>query len=78
MDLNGQWTRAGRLNQARYGHNVIYDGQHIMVVGGNNYRQTEKCLLNSGTVTCTLQNPELPNYQNYPELFLIPDAFCKN
>ena len=44
MDLDGQWTEAGKMNQARYGHNVIYNGVFIMVIGGwpENWAENDK------------------------------------
>ena len=75
MDLDGQWTWAGELIERRSGHNVIYDGQNMMIIGDSG--QTEKCLVQDGLVSCTLQEPELINYESYPELFLVSDGFCK-
>ena len=77
MDLNGQWTKAGELNQARDGHNVMYDGQYLMVVGGGPEGQTEKCTLADGLISCTSQNPLLYLYVDYPEIFLVSDDFCR-
>ena len=77
MDDSGQWTKAGQLNRGRYGHNVIFDGQYIIVVGGELERDTERCQLQNGAITCTTQEPKLNYYYLYPELFLVPDAFCK-
>ena len=84
MDLDGQWTDAGKMNQARYGHNVIYNGFFIMVIGGrsedNYFRgevQTERCSIINGSFSCFSQTPELKDYFGYPELFLVPDDFCK-
>lgn len=78
MDLNGQWTQAGELNQARWGHNVIYDGQFLMVVGGHlDNASTEKCSIEDGSISCVSQKPELYNWAHYPELTLVADDFCK-
>ena len=77
MDIEGRWTQAGELKQAREGHNVIYDGTYLIVVGGRDSLQTEKCSIKSGSVICTSQNPELIDYGFYPELFLVPESFCK-
>ena len=84
MDLDGQWTEAGKMNQARYGHNVIHNGVFIMVIGGwsedkgfNGEVQTERCSLINGSFSCFSQTPELKDYFSYPELFLVPDDFCK-
>ena len=82
MDDSGQWTKAGELNQARWGHNAIFDGQNIIVVGGNNPggnypKDTERCRLQNDTITCTTQEPTLDVYWAHPELFLVSDEFCK-
>ena len=78
MDIEGRWTQAGELKEARYGHNVIYDGTHLLVVGGYGNLQTEICSIESNMVNCTSQSPELTEYAYYPELFLVTDSFCKN
>ena len=77
MDLDGQWTEAGKMNQARHGHNVIYNGVFIMVIGGRSERETERCSIINGSISCFSQTPELKDYYAYPELFLVPDDFCK-
>lgn len=73
------WTKAGTLKSGRYGHNAVFDGSVILVVGGN-YQptKTEKCVISGTQVTCTEQSPELRHYVNYPELFLVPSNFCQN
>ena len=88
MDLDGQWTEAGKMNQARYGHNVIYNGVFIMVIGGRSEekdfngevqteRISERCSIINESISCFSQTPELKDYFGYPELFLVPDDFCK-
>ena len=77
MDLDGHWTQVGELNQAKSGHNVIYDGEYLIVVGGGSYQFTEKCTIKNESVTCTSQNPELASYYLYPELFLVTENYCK-
>ena len=76
MDITGQWTRAGDLRQPRSGHSVIYDGSYLIVVGGNGQYATEKCSINSDSISCISQTPELLGYYNYPEPFLISEPFC--
>ena len=76
MDVTGLWTLAGELLQPRSGHNVIYDGAYFIVVGGNGQYATEKCSINSGSISCTSQTPELLGYYYYPELFLVSEPFC--
>ena len=77
MDPDGQWTQVGELNEARQGHKIIYDGQYLLVIGGLLTQSTEKCSIKEGSVSCTSQNPELSNYDAYPELFPISDDFFK-
>lgn len=79
LDLTTRkWTNVGSLVTGRRGHNAIYDGQHVLVVGGWAYTyQTEKCSIDKNEVTCTSQIPELNDFAWYPELFLVPTGFCK-
>ena len=65
------------MKTTRYAHNVIFDGEHFLVVGGRDIKKTERCTLNNGLMTCTEQNPELKDCARYPELFLVPVDFCK-
>ena len=65
------------MNSAREGHNVIFDGAQFLVIGGDGRYQTEKCTLANDQMTCAEQNPELNNYVDYPELYLVPSAFCE-
>lgn len=77
-----RWSKSGNLETARSGHNVIYDNQYVIVVGGNPGLDapvhSEKCAISIGRVACNSQAPELANYSYYPELFLVPADFCKN
>ena len=72
------WSKAGELKTGRYAHNAIFDGENILVVGGDGTKRTEKCSLSNGQITCSRQSPELADYYEYPELFLVPFDFCKN
>ena len=72
-----KWTNAGSLVTGRCGHNAIYDGQYVLIVGGNGDFKTEKCTISKDQVTCSSQAPELNFYYNYPELFLVPKDYCK-
>ena len=69
---------AGELITPRRGHGSIYDGSRIIVVGGyGSPMKTEVCSLSDGTMDCKDQDPILTDYTYYPELFTIPDNFCK-
>ena len=71
------WSKAGDLNTSRYGHNVIFDGRHFLVVGGHHKSGTEKCTLENEKMTCVEQDSTLAYYGDYPALFLVPPLFCK-
>lgn len=76
-----KWTKAGDLVTGRAGHNIIYDGNYLLVIGGypgnNEPVMSEKCSITNGQVTCTSQPPELTNYSYYPELYLVQTGYCK-
>ena len=61
---------------SRSAHNAIYDGEYVLVVGGDATFETEKCSIKNEQVTCTSQSPELIAYTEYPEVFLVPEDFC--
>ena len=71
------WSKAGDLNTSRYGHNVIFDGRHFLVVGGRGTKKTEQCTITHEEVTCVEQAPQLTDYAFYPELFLVPGNICE-
>ena len=73
-----EWSGAGYLMEARSGHNAIFDGRFLIVVGGDGKKKTEKCSLTNGEFACTSQAPELNEFVDYPELFLIPFGFCSD
>ena len=58
-------------------HNVIYDGNYLLVIGGYGNYMSEKCAIDNGQVTCTSQTPELNEYAYYPALYLVPAGYCK-
>ena len=77
MPSTNTWSNMGSLKQARQGHNVVYDGSNLVVVGGERLIKTEVCRLLNDEIFCVEQGPELFGYANYPELFLVSDTFCK-
>ena len=76
-----EWSRSGDLLSGRRGHNAIFNGSNIIVVGGyagsGVSLQTEKCTIAEGKVSCVEQDPSLYNYSHYPELFLVEVGYCK-
>jgi len=71
------WYNAGSLVDGRRGHNAIYDGQYVLVVGGSGSKITEKCSIANDQMTCASQLPKLTEYAYYPELFLVKEGYCK-
>ena len=71
------WSKVGDLNSGRVAHNVIFDGAHFLVIGGERTHKTEKCTLANNQMTCAEQNPELTDYVRYPELYMVPSDFCE-
>ena len=78
LDAELVWSKVGDLNESKWGHNVIFDGNYALVIGGRYTMPTEKCTLSTSEVNCTEQNPSLYEYAIYPELFLVPSNFCQN
>ena len=77
LSAHGHWIISGQLKTPRYGHNVIFDGELMIVVGGaSSNMKTEICEIDDGAVMCSEQNPVLTNYYYYPELLLVPDNYC--
>ena len=73
-----RWTNVGTMVNARNGHQVIWTGAEIMVVGGGGEQKTEKCVESTGRWTCTEQKATLDGYWLYPEMMMVPDDFCKS
>ena len=71
------WSKTGYMKTSRYAHNVIFDGRHFLVIGGYGTKKTERCTIKQDEMTCVEQAPELTYYARYPELFLVPDNYCK-
>ena len=71
------WFLVGSLNYARFGHNVIFDGQHFLVVGGYDEFKNEVCTLGEDKmITCEKTYTYMKYWRFYPELFLVNDTFA--
>merc|ERR1712106_85099 len=71
------WSKVGDLNTRRRSHNVIFDGAHFLVIGGDGTYKTESCKMDNDQMACVEQNPKLTKYAYYPELYLVPLDFCE-
>ena len=78
-----KWSNVGEMKNARAGHNVIWDGFNLVVVGGNVHEfeyMTERCNFVWGErelISCYKTEGKLKNYSSYPELVLVPKNFCR-
>ena len=71
-----QWSLAGKLQNGRYAHGVIYEGSSFLIVGGDGSFKTEECVLDGTVMTCTeQQSSPLSYYRYYPALFLTVDNY---
>ena len=73
-----RWDRVGKLNKGRSRHSMIERNGEILVIGGDSKFKTERCnYQDDGQMHCIEQDPKLSEYAFYPELFPVPDDFCK-
>ena len=83
--LNAQlnWSKAGELIELRRSHAVILSQSEFLIIGGHfpsgdTALPTEKCTISETIVCSKLNDPNLSQYQLYPEVFNVPDRFCKS
>ena len=85
LDLSTtSWIKLGDLTVPRSYHDVVYDGEVFMVIGGSTWNgtvghtemNTEKCSISESTMTCLEQSPMLNNYHRHPALIMVPEDFC--
>ena len=70
------WSKVGEMVIGRHAHSVIYLQSSFLVVGGQGLNdKSEKCTLSNGQMSCSVQNPQLNNY-DYSELFLVSPDYC--
>ena len=66
----------GNLSVGRHSHGVIQVSNEFIVVGGERSgdkdEPTESCKFNEQSMTCTMREPKLSAFANYPELMLVP------
>ena len=76
-EVSQQWSRAGRMiNRAR--HNVVFDGEAFLVVGGSASMKNVKCLLEGTVMVCNEQESEPLTKYSEPALFLTADNYGEN
>ena len=73
-----KWKKLGELKHGRYAHGVIIQAGEFVVVGGTGSISTERCILNGESIKCTTVDPELENYNFYPEMMSVPENYCSN
>ena len=77
LDANYVWSQAGRLIRHREGHAVIAIDGEFLIVGGYDWKETERCGLNKEMeMTCTTQQPILYDFSWWPGLFEVEPGYC--
>ena len=72
------------MKWGRQGHGAIFDGEKILIVGGEPHHASRKEIKNEvfavggATVTCVEQSTTLAKQNGFPELFLVPEDFGKD
>ena len=70
------WEKVGELGKNRSSHNAIYLGNVFLVVGGGEEAfNTEKCIYKGNQMTCTEQSPLLREYVYWPELIQVTEDY---
>merc|ERR1711976_521531 len=71
---DSKWTEVGSLQSGRRAHGAVLDENSFYVIGGmsdaGDLLPTKKCEIYEYGVNCVDQAPVLPDYANYPELFM--------
>lgn len=75
--ITKKWKKVGKLNEARTGHGVIMNKGNFIIVGGMDYKKTERCTLEGQSIHCKLINPGLDYYMGYPEMMIVPSDYCE-
>ena len=83
LNTNLKWSQCGELLEPRRVHSVIVSQSEFIVVGGTVQNspegvRTEQCSISNTVVCSNLADPNLSDYKRYPELFNVPDSFCKS
>ena len=72
------WTKIGVLNEARYQHSAISNGEEIMIVGGLTAETLGTEIWNVNFTHSRTISPNLNGFDFYPELFLVSYDFPSN
>lgn len=77
--IKDSWTDLGDLSVRRFGHGVIQIDNEFIVVGGSQGEiakpnlPIESCKFNGPqSVICTKRKLQLSDFEQYPELMLLP------
>ena len=77
LDTNHAWSQAGQLIRYRGRHNAIAIDGEFLIVGGYDWKETERCRLNEEMeMTCTTQQPVLYDFSWWPALFEVEPDYC--
>ena len=82
--LTKKWKNIGDLKISRFGHGVIFQRGEFIIIGGESFvdsgqkfsLSTERCTLKDDAIDCTVVDPMLEKYHNYPEMMQVPIDYC--
>ena len=75
------WTKLGNLQFSRYGFGAIEVQKHFLIMGGEEKKRTETCVISGESIKCKSREPTLNNFQFYPALMVVETDYterCKN
>ena len=75
------WTKLGNLQFSRYGFGAIEIQKHFLIMGGEEKKRTETCVISGESIKCKSREPTLNNFQFYPALMVVETDYterCKN
>ena len=75
------WTKLGNLQFSRYGFGAIEIQKHFLIMGGEEKKRTETCVISGESIKCKSREPSLNNFLYYPAMMVIETEYterCKN
>ena len=75
------WTKLGNLQFSRYAFGAIEVQKHFLIMGGEEKKRTETCVISGESIKCKSREPTLNNFQFYPALMVVETDYtehCKN
>ena len=71
------WTKLGNLQFSRYGFGAIEIQKHFLIMGGEEKKRTETCVISGESIKCKSREPTLNNFQLYPALMVVETDYTE-